>query len=81
MIEYYQETGYVYSGAFLGLISRDGLELALSDAVLVGSSYLCVPFVKAMERGLFPYYWAGAGLQHAGQLLYLGITVIWVFNK
>lgn len=81
IIRYYQETGYVFSGAFLALISGNALELAISDAVLVGSSYLCVPFVRLIERGLVPYYWVGCGLQHAAQLLYLAITVIWVFNK
>jgi sterol O-acyltransferase len=81
IIRYYQETGVVFSSAFFNLLRGDALELAISDAVMVGSSYLCVPFVMAVEKGILPYYWGGLVVQHVAQTLYLLVTVIWVFNK
>lgn len=74
VIKSFQETGYPLSGNFYRLISGDGLVLAMSDAVLVGASYLCVPFVKAIERGWFRYHWTGVVLQHIGQTAYLAVA-------
>lgn len=40
------EQGGIYRWHFAELISEDAWTLALSDAVLVGSTVLCVPFAK-----------------------------------
>lgn len=42
----FEESGGLYRWSFAELISEDGLNLAMSDAVMVGSTLLCVPFVK-----------------------------------
>lgn len=40
------ERGGLYRWQFAELISEDAWALALSDAVLVGTTVLCVPFAK-----------------------------------
>ena len=42
----FEESGGLYRWSFAELISEDGWNLAMSDAVMVGSTLLCVPFVK-----------------------------------
>lgn len=42
----YLNTGEMVGMRFAKLISEDAIALALSDAVLVGSTILCVPFIK-----------------------------------
>jgi len=42
----YLQNGEVLGMRFAKLISEDGIALALSDGVLVGSTILAVPFVK-----------------------------------
>jgi len=42
----FEENGGLYRWDFAELISEDGVNLAMSDAVMVGSTLLCVPFVK-----------------------------------
>lgn len=44
------ERGGLYRWQFADLISEDAWALALSDAVLVGTTILCVPFAKVSER-------------------------------
>ncbi|GAA5842617.1 hypothetical protein JCM9279_003640 [Rhodotorula babjevae] len=76
------ETGGLLGGwQFAALISEDAWALALSDAVLVGSTILCVPFAKLIVNGWVRYYYTGLILQHAAQTLYLGIAVRWTFHR
>ncbi|GJN89318.1 hypothetical protein Rhopal_002298-T1 [Rhodotorula paludigena] len=78
----FSETGGVLGGwRFAALISEDAWALALSDAVLVGSTLLCVPFVKLIVNGWIRYYWAGLVIQHIAQTLFLAITVRWTFHR
>jgi len=56
---------------FAAMISRDAWTLALSDAVLVLSTGICVPFAKAVSRGWIKYYWIGVILQHSLQTFML----------
>lgn len=42
----FEENGGLYRWDFAELISEDGITLAISDAIMVGSTLLCVPFVK-----------------------------------
>jgi sterol O-acyltransferase len=63
------------------MFSRDATTLALSDAVLVGSTLICVPFAKALQRGWIRYHTAGILLQHTFQAALLAVAVTWTFNR
>jgi sterol O-acyltransferase len=71
----------ILSGTFGRLISTDVLVLALSDAIMVGSMFVCVPFVKGLVNGWYGYYWVGAALQHAWQCVFLGMAIWWGFHR
>ena len=55
--------------------------LALSDALLVATTVLCVPFAKAISKGWVNYYWTGAILQHIFQACVLLVSVTWTFHR
>ncbi|KAK7687832.1 hypothetical protein QCA50_009051 [Cerrena zonata] len=76
-----EETGSPLPFAFATLFSRHAITLALSDAVLVLSTGLCVPFIKAVQKGWIRYYWYGVVLQHLWQATLLAIAVTWTFNR
>jgi sterol O-acyltransferase len=63
------------------MFSRDAVTLAISDAMLVLTTSLCVPFAKAISKGWIRYYWSGVVLQHALQTLVLFTAVTWTFNR
>jgi sterol O-acyltransferase len=63
------------------MFSRDARTLALSDAVLVLSTGICVPFAKAVSRGWIKYYWIGVILQHSLQTFILFAAIKWTFNR
>ena len=48
----YRSSGYIVGTRFATLFSQDAKVLALSDAVLVGTSVLCVPFIKVRRTAL-----------------------------
>ncbi|KAF8498606.1 MBOAT, membrane-bound O-acyltransferase family-domain-containing protein [Russula emetica] len=66
---------------FATMFSRDARTLALSDAVLVMSTGICVPFAKAVNRGWIKYYWTGVILQHLLQASILFAAIKWTFNR
>lgn len=66
---------------FATMISQDARTLALSDAVLVLSTGICVPFAKAVSRGWIKYYWTGVILQHLLQASILFTAIKWTFNR
>ncbi|OSX64133.1 hypothetical protein POSPLADRAFT_1179745 [Postia placenta MAD-698-R-SB12] len=76
-----EEHGYPLEGAFFSMFSRHPVTLALSDAVLVLSTGICVPFVKAIRNGWIRYYWTGVILQHLWQTSVLFIAIEWTFNR
>lgn len=63
------------------MFSKDARTLALSDAVLVLSTGICVPFAKAVSKGWIKYYWTGVVLQHALQTFTLFAAIKWTFNR
>ncbi|KAN0121276.1 MBOAT domain containing protein [Russula decolorans] len=63
------------------MFSRDARTLALSDAVLVLSTGICVPFAKAVSRGWIKYYSTGVILQHLLQASILFSAIKWTFNR
>ncbi|KAF8492490.1 MBOAT, membrane-bound O-acyltransferase family-domain-containing protein [Gautieria morchelliformis] len=67
--------------SFASMFSRDATTLALSDAVLVGSTLLCVPFAKALHHGWIGYDHTGMILQHVFQTTLLAVAVTWTFNR
>ncbi|BGP16086.1 hypothetical protein JCM10213_007535 [Rhodosporidiobolus nylandii] len=78
---HFVETGTPFSWKFATLISEDGWALALSDAVMVAATLLCVPFGKLLVSGWIRYYGAGVIIQHIGQTAFLAIAVRWTFHR
>ncbi|KAI0708829.1 MBOAT-domain-containing protein [Cerioporus squamosus] len=66
---------------FASMISQDMITLAISDAVLVLNTGLCVPFAKAIAKGWINYYPFGLVLQHLWQCAVLAMAVTWTFNR
>jgi sterol O-acyltransferase len=77
----FERNGYPLSMAFALMFSRDAITLALSDAVLVASTALCVPFAIALRNGWIRYYWTGVVLQHLFQTFVLFSAITWTFNR
>ncbi|KAH7890843.1 MBOAT, membrane-bound O-acyltransferase family-domain-containing protein [Phlebopus sp. FC_14] len=73
--------GYALSFAFATMFSRDAITLALSDALLVLTTVLCVPLAKAVSKGWLRYYWTGLILQHLFQTSVLVIVVVWTYHR
>ncbi|KAF8548937.1 MBOAT-domain-containing protein [Imleria badia] len=73
--------GYALSFAFATMFSRDAVVLALSDAVLMLATAICVPFAKAISRGWIRYYWIGAVLQHTFQTFVLVAVITWTYHR
>lgn len=46
---HYSQWGVIWGLSFATLISEDAKMLALSDAVMVGSTFLAIPFVKVRQ--------------------------------
>ncbi|KAG6891594.1 hypothetical protein C0992_002632 [Termitomyces sp. T32_za158] len=67
--------------AFATMFSQDLLTLAISDAVLVLSTSLCVPFAFALQKRWINYYWTGLVIQHIYQTSVLVAAIIWTFNR
>jgi sterol O-acyltransferase len=76
-----EKNGYPLNFAFATMLSKDAVTLAISDAVLVLTTGLCVPFAKAISKGWIRYYWTGVALQHILQTLVLFTAVTWTFNR
>jgi sterol O-acyltransferase len=76
-----ETTGQPLPMAFARMFSRDARTLALSDAVMVATTGLCVPFVKIISKRWIRYYWTGFILQMIFQSIYLSVTVTWTFNR
>lgn len=76
-----ETTGSVLNLRFASMFSKDAVTLAISDAVLVGSTAICVPFAKAVSRGWIRYSPYGIILQHLIQTLILLTAISWTFNR
>ncbi|KAF8216583.1 MBOAT, membrane-bound O-acyltransferase family-domain-containing protein [Mycena galopus ATCC 62051] len=76
-----ETSGYALNLRFATMFSRDAITLAISDAVLVSATALCVPFAKAVSKGWIRYYWTGLVLQHTAQTLALFIAISWTSNR
>lgn len=76
-----ETNGYALNLVFASMFSEDAITLALSDAVLVLSTAICVPFAKAVSEGWIKYYWAGLILQHLWQTSVLFLAVTWTFDR
>lgn len=77
----FETNGYPLNLVFATMLSRDAITLALSDAVLVLTTGLCVPFAKAISKGWIRYYYTGMVLQHLLQTIVLLTAVTWTFNR
>lgn len=76
-----EANGYALSFAFATMFSRDAVVLAISDAVLVSTTALCVPFAKAVVQGRLRYYWTGVVFQHLFQTIVLVAAVVWTYHR
>lgn len=70
-------TGQILSLTFATLFSKDAIVLAISDAVLVGSLFICVPFAKVLAKGWCRYWPTLIWFQHVWQACLLGIVIKW----
>ncbi|EUC59627.1 O-acyltransferase [Rhizoctonia solani AG-3 Rhs1AP] len=75
------QNGYPLSMVFATLFTRDAKTLAISDAVLVCSTFICVPFVKALQKGYIRYYYTGQIILHIYQAITLALAIQWTFNR
>ncbi|CAE6536531.1 unnamed protein product [Rhizoctonia solani] len=75
------QSGYPLSMVFATLFTRDAKTLAISDAVLVCSTFVCVPFVKALQKGYIRYYYTGQIILHIYQMITLALAIKWTFNR
>ncbi|KAG5643095.1 hypothetical protein DXG03_001559 [Asterophora parasitica] len=66
---------------FATMFSQDLVVLALSDAVLVLSTSLCIPFAIALQKRWIRYYWTGLIIQHIFQTSVLIAAITWTFNR
>jgi sterol O-acyltransferase len=76
-----EEHGHFLPLVFARSISQDAITLALSDAALVLTTGLCVPFAMLIRDGWIRYKYTGMILQHIFQAAVLGIVVTWTFNR
>ncbi|TIC70439.1 MBOAT-domain-containing protein [Wallemia mellicola] len=76
-VESYDATGSLLGLTFGRLISRDGVVLAISDAVLVCSTSISFVFIKAIQHGWIRYNVIGLTIQHIVQVFFLAIPVFW----
>ena len=77
----YRETGFFIGLRFGRLFSQDIWVLALSDAVLVGTTVLCVPFIKLVQLGWIRYHYTGVVIQHLAQTAFLALAIRWTFHR
>jgi sterol O-acyltransferase len=66
---------------FATSFSRHAAALAISDAVLVLSTTVAVPFAIALKRGWIRYYWTGLIVQHIYQTSILFTAIKWTFDR
>ncbi|EGN96816.1 hypothetical protein SERLA73DRAFT_58578 [Serpula lacrymans var. lacrymans S7.3] len=80
-ISSFEANGYALSFAFATMFSRDAITLALSDALLVLTTAICVPFAILISKGWIRYYSTGLIIQHVFQTCMLVTAVTWTFNR
>ncbi|ETS64350.1 hypothetical protein PaG_01197 [Moesziomyces aphidis] len=73
----FASTGQVLSLTFATLFSRDAWILAISDGVLIGSLFICVPFANVCRRGWVRYWPTAVTFQHLWQATLLGLVIKW----
>jgi sterol O-acyltransferase len=73
--------GHALNLRFATMFSRDAITLAISDAALVATTGLCVPFAKALSSGWINYQWTGLVIHHLFQTTILVIAITWTFNR
>lgn len=73
----FEKSGQIVSLTFATLFSKDARVLALSDAVLVGSLFACVPFAKVLKRGWVRYWPTAVVFQHLYQTVLLFAVIRW----
>lgn len=77
----YADKGTILGTGFAKLFSEDAKVLVATDAALVASSFLCVPYVKMLKRGWIRYRYTGTIIQHISQGLWLGMWIRWTFFR
>lgn len=77
----FDSTGQIVSLTFATLFSKDAIVLAISDAVLVGSLFICVPFAWVLKRGWCRYWPTLIWVQHTWQALLLAAVIKWTHYR
>ncbi|KIK61813.1 hypothetical protein GYMLUDRAFT_42858 [Collybiopsis luxurians FD-317 M1] len=81
-IRSFETSGHALNLHFATMFSKDAINLALSDAVLVlTTSFICLIFSKVVEKGWIRYYWLGVIIQHLLQTAVLVLGVGWTFKR
>ncbi|KIY53339.1 hypothetical protein FISHEDRAFT_55208 [Fistulina hepatica ATCC 64428] len=76
----YESEGHALNLRFATMFSQDAVTLAISDAVLVASSVICVPFAKAVRNGWIRVRPAII-VQHTMQTAILSIVIHWTYYR
>ncbi|ORX39282.1 putative sterol O-acyltransferase [Kockovaella imperatae] len=77
----WEENHTPLSWTFGRLITRDAIVLAISDAVMSSTMFVCVIFVKCLQKQWFPYYYTGVIIQHILQTAYLFTAIWWGYHR
>ncbi|RXW23900.1 hypothetical protein EST38_g1977 [Candolleomyces aberdarensis] len=80
-VKSFEASGMPLNLDFAAMISRDAITLAWSDALLVLSTGICVPFAIALKNNRIQYYWTGIIIQHLIQASIVASAVTWTFNR
>lgn len=65
----YRATGYLFGHQIISILRKDLVVLAITDAVMVGSCFICVPLQKAIFNQYITWNRWGWVLQHVTSLL------------
>lgn len=77
----FDTTGQIISLTFATLFSKDAIVLAISDGVLVASTFVCVPFAYVLKKGWCRYWPTLIWLQHTWQALLLAAVIRWTHYR
>lgn len=79
----FEQTGYPipFDFAMTYMFSSDTWMLFISDAILVLSTAVSVPFAQAVSKGWINYYGMGQVIQHLWQTMVLAVAIKWTFDR
>ncbi|WFD34619.1 sterol O-acyltransferase [Malassezia cuniculi] len=76
----FEHTGEILSLTLASVFSRDAKILFVSDAILIMSLFICVPYIKLIRYLEWPSRWL-APLQYIWEILLLSVVVVWTRHR